>query len=320
VVWWLLRRLRVADRNERIGMGMAGAVLGAGIAATWGAAGHASTGRQVPLALPADIAHLLAMAIWLGGLAVLAVALLSRKENPQIQSAVPRFSRIAFGCVVAIVLTGLYQSWRQAGGLTALTDTTYGRVLLVKLGIFGALIGLAYVARGVLRYQFGDEGGIALLRRIVAAETAIALGVLGLTAALVNLQPARDAYAADQTASTGGSKVVRRVTGWDTGSDRGGKGTVAVSMTPARVGRNSLRVTVADAQGVPRAVGAVRMTFTEIASKVGPLKADVVPGRNTGEYFVSGVELPLPGNWRVTMFIRTTDVDEAFVTVSVPVA
>jgi copper transport protein len=246
--------------------------------------------------------------------------LLSRKETPQIHSAVPRFSRIAFGCVVAIVLTGVYQTWRQAGGLTALTDTAYGRVLLVKLGIFGGLIGLAYVARGVVRYQFGDEGGIGLLRRLVAAETAVALGVLALTAALVNLQPARDAYAAGQTASTGRSALVQRSVGWDTGSDRGGKGTVEVSITPARVGRNSLRVRVADEQGAPRDAGALRMTFTQIESKVGPLKAEVVRGRRTGEFFVSGMVLPLAGNWRVTMFIRTTDVDEAFVTVTVPVA
>ena len=50
----------------------------------------------------------------------------------ELRSAVPRFSTVAFTCVVALVVTGTVQSWRQLGSLDALTSTNYGRVLLLK--------------------------------------------------------------------------------------------------------------------------------------------------------------------------------------------
>jgi copper transport protein len=337
---WLLARLRAADRAERIRMGAVGGVLAAGIAATWAAAGHASTGREVPLALPVDTVHLLAMATWLGGLVLLATALLSGGEAEQMQVAVPRFSRLALVSVSVLVATGSYQTWRQAGGLTALTDTTYGRLLMVKLGIFGGLIGLAYVSRGVVQYWFTrdddadtvddpagaaedeaeDEGdGVGLLRRIVAAEATVAVGVLALTAVLVNVQPARDAFAAQTVAQGGGAAAVTKSASWDTGSVRGGKGTVTFHMSPARAGSNQVWVEVEDANGKPKRVGNLRFTLTEQSKGIGPLQAQVVPGFEAGQYLARGIEIPFAGSWRVTMFIRTTEVDEAFVTIQVPV-
>ena len=61
--------------------------------------------------------------------------------------AVSRFSPIALGCVVAIVATGTYQAWRGVGTLGALTGTTYGRLLIVKIAAMCVLIALGYLAR-----------------------------------------------------------------------------------------------------------------------------------------------------------------------------
>ena len=61
--------------------------------------------------------------------------------------AVERFSPIALGCVGVILLTGTYQAWRGVGTWPALVDTTYGRLLLIKIGAMCVLIGLGYVAR-----------------------------------------------------------------------------------------------------------------------------------------------------------------------------
>ncbi|MFJ8946262.1 copper resistance CopC/CopD family protein [Streptomyces sp. NPDC102395] len=117
------------------GVRAAGVLTAVALALTWAAAEHASAGIQVPLAIPVSVMHLLAMAVWLGGLAALAVALYRAPAGSEVPaSAVARFSRLAFASVVVLVATGLYQSWRQVGSLDALSTTDYGRLLTLKAG------------------------------------------------------------------------------------------------------------------------------------------------------------------------------------------
>ncbi|WP_244942669.1 copper resistance CopC/CopD family protein, partial [Streptomyces sioyaensis] len=127
------------------GLGVGGLIIAAGLAATWAMAEHASTGLQTAVAMPVDVLHLLAVATWLGGLAALVASLYW--GPPVERAAVRRFSRIAFGSVLVLVATGLYQSWRQVGTWRALTDTTYGWLLLLKAGLVVVLVGIAWVSR-----------------------------------------------------------------------------------------------------------------------------------------------------------------------------
>lgn len=137
------------DEREKkdltFGLAIGGAVIAAGIAGTWALAEHASTGIQPGIAMPVDVLHLLAVATWLGGLAALLVALY---RTPDVTAdAVRRFSRIAFGSVLVVAATGIYQSWRQLGSWSALTDTGYGQLLLVKVGLVAVLVGVASFSR-----------------------------------------------------------------------------------------------------------------------------------------------------------------------------
>ncbi|WP_327189989.1 copper resistance protein CopC [Streptomyces xinghaiensis] len=122
-----------------------GAVVATGLAATWAAAGHASTGLQPWLAVPVDLLHLLAVALWLGGLAALLVTL--HRGPAAERQVVRRFSRVALGSVLVLAATGLYQSWRQAGSWDALTTTSFGRLLLVKVGMVALLLFFARWSR-----------------------------------------------------------------------------------------------------------------------------------------------------------------------------
>ncbi|GGQ71924.1 transport integral membrane protein [Kitasatospora griseola] len=143
-----LRRLERAaaerpQRDTRLGLGLAGLALALALSATWVGADHSSVGIQVPLALPLAALHLLAMAGWLGGLAVLVTGL--RHGLPV--AAVERFSKLAFWLVAVLAGTGLYQSWRGLGSWGALVDTEYGRLLLVKVGCVAAMLGVAWISR-----------------------------------------------------------------------------------------------------------------------------------------------------------------------------
>ncbi|MDX2680997.1 copper resistance CopC/CopD family protein [Streptomyces sp. NY05-11A] len=116
---------------------LTGAALAVGLALTWAAAEHASAGIQVPAAMTSSVLHLLSMAVWLGGLTAL-LTLLYRASVPG--RVVNGFSRLAGWSVTVLVVTGVYQSWRGLGSVSALTDTTYGRVLLAKLAMVTLLL------------------------------------------------------------------------------------------------------------------------------------------------------------------------------------
>jgi len=138
-------RERRDRRDLAFGLAVGGTVVATGIGATWAMAEHASTGIQTGVAIPADIAHLLAAAVWLGGLAALLTALRWGPAVPR--EAVTRFSRLALGGVAVLAATGLYQSWRQVGSWSALTSTPYGRLLLIKAGLVALLLVAARSSR-----------------------------------------------------------------------------------------------------------------------------------------------------------------------------
>ncbi|MEU2720054.1 copper resistance protein CopC [Streptomyces smyrnaeus] len=132
-------------RDLRYGLSVGGTVVAAGLAATWAMAEHASTGIQAGVAMPVDVLHLLAVALWLGGLAALFCLL--RWGPAPTGTTVRRFSRLAFTCVTVLAATGLYQSWRQVGSWSALTGTSYGQLLMVKVLLVGVLVSVGWFSR-----------------------------------------------------------------------------------------------------------------------------------------------------------------------------
>ncbi|MGW1839185.1 copper resistance protein CopC [Streptomyces sp. NPDC002067] len=164
-------------RRLTAGLTAGGALLAVATAATWSFAEHASTGLQPGLAIPVDLLHLLAVATWLGGLAALVVSLYW--GPPVERAAVRRFSRLAFGSVLALVATGLYQSWRQVGTVHALTGTAYGRLLMFKAGLVLLLVGLAWISRrwtGRLTEKATEKGTETSTGKAAGSGTAEAAG------------------------------------------------------------------------------------------------------------------------------------------------
>jgi copper transport protein len=105
---------------------------------TVGLAGHASAGRWVVLAVPFDFIHLAGVAIWVGGLAVLVTGLLVRRAGSAVipYQAIVVFSQLALLSIIAIAGSGGFAAWRQVGSLANLTTTAYGRLVLIKIGLF----------------------------------------------------------------------------------------------------------------------------------------------------------------------------------------
>jgi copper transport protein len=150
----LLHRGPAVEHPLRAWWMTAAGLVGLGLATTPGVAGHASTGIQTGLAIPADMVHVASMACWLGGLVVLCVAVLPKGDADELRAVLPRYSALALGAIVALIVSGGYQAWRQVGSIDALKNTDYGRLLIAKLVVFAALVVAAAFSREVVNRRF----------------------------------------------------------------------------------------------------------------------------------------------------------------------
>src|SRR4030095_6509704 len=166
----------------------------------------------------ADSVHLIATGLWGGGLLALFWILyrgVKKSTLPLSWAAetVRRFSRLAFGSVAVLVLTGLYQSWIQVGDLRTLFGTDYGRVLLFKLVLFIAMLGfgaLNFLSTGPrLRHAAqGNTNDLSWARkalRRIGAESLLALPVFFVTGLLTVLPPG--VHAVHQTVVANGPTI-----------------------------------------------------------------------------------------------------------------
>ncbi len=314
------------------------AVVAVAVALTVALAGHAHTGDLTGFAVPADVIHILAMALWLGGLATLAYAVFPGRSVHDLRDAVPRFSRLALGSVAALVATGTFQAWRQVGSIHALRDTDYGHLLMIKVVIVLVLLVFAGFSRQIVGFLFtpptrdlhdervpvvaggadddlsvGRNGQLEAddddweldevfeLRRLrwsVYAEVFLAVLVIAVTAMLVNAPPAKVAAA-----------------------QRGGNGVTGITLKSAQVwvdvsvvpgvapGANDVHVTAILPSGAPTNLDGLTMTIDYPSRHIAPLE---IPLRRLGpgHYLSPGFTIPFAGSWRLTTHALVSQFDE----------
>ncbi len=144
---FLTRAPHRAVRSHRWYFGMAVSSLGA--LATHGLLSHAYA--RGGLASAANVVHLGAVAVWLGGLAVLAVVVLPRRRADELSFLLPWFSRLAFVSVATAMVAGTAMLLLISPRWTALPGSGYGRFLLVKLALVVVLLAAASRARAFVR-------------------------------------------------------------------------------------------------------------------------------------------------------------------------
>lgn len=287
------------------------AVFGLVLVATPAFSGHANAGRWRLAAKLLDVPHVAAAALWLGGLAVLLVAL--RNRVPEARSITERFSTPAFVAVIVVVLTGVGQSIRQVSSLDQL-ETSFGRLLAVKVVIVLALIGIASLTRSALqgRLVLGDEDEdagaapqdeIGVLRKLVVAEVAVALAIVAVTSLLVDANPG---YAAESVAGPfDETRVVDDVL-------------VNVVAVPGTVGPTDLHVYVDNpAGGLTPPVGATGTLAREGGDGAGIDLRFVTAGPS--HWSANDVDIPTAGDWVLTLDVQLTDVDRITATFTIPI-
>lgn len=306
------------------------------LAATPGLAGHASAGRWSTLALVMDVAHVLAMGLWLGGLVALGLA---RHDDVAYSDVAERFSWIALGSVVVLVVSGSFQAVREIDPLSALWDSTYGRILIAKLVAFGLLLLVAAFSRRIVHGRtlglgrgapepapeaqampVGAGSGVGtLVRADVATKPAVHAGhlsrtvkvelafgaiVLAFTSILVNTAPPQQALTPTPVDAVLGTGAVRFETFFG----------------PAEAGRpNQMHVTAVGRDGLPVRVVDMRASLANPDKDVPPISVPLEKFKGAkGHYIADGVRLP-EGRWTLTITAFVTDVDSVTTSTGVTV-
>jgi copper transport protein len=288
------------------------------LAITPALAGHASIQSPTAVFFPSDVLHVLGASVWVGGIACLLLALpaatreLEQADRTRLLLAVlARFSPLALAAVIAIAITGVVQAYIDVRSFYGLFHSTYGALIIVKVALLLALIGLGWVNRkrvipALKRIAGADgpPGGAGVLaRRTMRGELALMLTVLGVTAALVSYAPPIDAASGPFSTNTT-------------------LGPIELEMTvePAKVGLNTVHLYLIDATNGAQYTDTKELVATASLPAKGigplPLKANVA---GPGHYILSSAVLSPGGTWQIQITDRVSEFEQYSRTVQVPI-
>lgn len=297
-----------------------GALLAATALLTRSLTAHAAALPQATVGLLLDWVHLLAAAVWVGGLAQLALAvpavqrrLVERWRVQLLAAVIPRFSLVAGLSVAVLTLTGLVQAAWLAGAVEALWSTAYGLALTLKLVLLVPMLALAAFhflrlsprLREVARQGSAKalRGAAALSERFrlsVTLEAAAGVVMVLAVAFLTILPPAREALAARKAREEGLTQAT-------TADDL----RVRLQVRPGAVGFNRFAVELAGARGQSVLdVERVALRFRMLAHDMG--ESELILRRSgTSRYEGEGQLFSMSGPWQVTVLVRRPGRDDA---------
>jgi copper transport protein len=312
-----LRHAEDHDRRPLVALTLA---LSAGLSLTPSFAGHART--LGALGLTSDIFHVISAALWTGGLAflVLALVLADADRWPLATRAVPRFSNLAVGSVVALLVAGTISAYLQLRTWSSLWDNTYGLLVLAKIVLVVPLLALgAYNNRyAVPRLKAGMASVLERRRflRTTGVELGIMVVIVGVTAVLVNSEPARTMAMEMEAGEHGAMEGETPAAEPFEGSVVLGDMEAMVGVDPAAPGENTITITFMD--------GAEPSEVTVSASLpsqgIGPLDFTAEPDpAEPGSYVVEGASLSIAGDWELRIEALMGEFDLLTESVTVPI-
>lgn len=267
VVWGFLS---LSDERAETGWWKNVAFLCAvGTVATFSMSGHPSAGSAAFFYVLIDALHVGAVAAWAGGLITLAVL---RHEDSTDAS---RFSRIATWTMPIAVVTGVVQGLHLLGGIAGITNSNYGKFLLLKTAIVVVVIALGAKARAHLADANSNQFG-----KTIRFEATLMVIVLAVTALLVGTSPTDRGLTVPQTFS---STQIR-------------SGVVAdLSVTPTKVGTAEVHVVLTPPGGALKPVVDVYVQLSLPSRNIPAIPVamfELAPNHWTGV-----VNIPYSGSW-----------------------
>ena len=264
-----------------------------GIASAYG--GHGATGRWHYLGVLLTMLHVASMAVWLGGLAMLVLSFGDAQRD-----GVERFSSIALLSVVTVVVTGTMQGFRQVGSWDALTNTSYGQLLIWKLVAVAAVLLVAAVARAAthgrlvatcprVEASVGAAAAVgydrARLRRAVTIEAVLAAVVIVITSLLMAANPSQATASAPFSATL---------------TSQGYLATITVA--PGRVGTNEVHIYLSSPNSSLEQPDDITVTIQDPSRDIDPI--DLTISKAGAGHVISTATFPYAATWRMVVTAR----------------
>ncbi|GAA3553936.1 cytochrome c oxidase assembly protein [Nonomuraea rosea] len=157
--------------------------------------GHTTSSPNHDLATSSVSLHLLALALWVGGLAVLALHAIRRQ--PQIEVAANRFSTMALWCYAGVGLSGVFSLVARLGAVSDLWTSQYGLLAVAKIVAF---VLLGYVGYWHRQRTLADlaAGRPRAFTRLAGGEMVLMLATIGVAVALSRTPPPEFSVPADR--------------------------------------------------------------------------------------------------------------------------
>lgn len=310
VAFWLLAR---AQQPREFWLAFAVYLL---MLLTFAFNSHAAAEPRPFFPIGADWLHLTGALTWMGGLVYFLGTLWAlRAASPGsrtrlIAALIPRFSALALVCVGLLGLTGVYSAYLRVATLEGLTDSLYGRMLVVKtllalpMFLLGAinLLQTGPTMRQAAQNPAPDATGAQRFRQLLSVEAAFGVAVLLATGVFTIIPPVR-------TVATDAS--FRQSVQADDLS-------ITLHVAPGAVGLNTFTVSL-QAGGAP-VTGAkeVRLQFTPATVELPPTQVQLAEAGD-GAYTGEGAFLSMPDAWQVQVVVRREGQFDAFANFNVPV-
>ena len=240
--------------------------------ATYAASGHQSAGTLPGVFVPLDMIHLAAISTWVG--ALLALAIISKNNN--VENEAKRFSQMATWSMPVVVVTGVVQGLHLLGGISTITQTNFGKLLLFKTLLVGAVVVFGSQARGKLQL-----GGFSSIAKIIRWESTLVVLILAVTSLMVAQSP-------NATASTSISFSATKVQ----------NGIVAeLSVVPAVVGTAEVHVILTPPGGSLTPAKSVTVQFDLPSRNIPAIPVSMTEiGPN---HWIGIVQFPFSGAWNM---------------------
>ncbi len=275
---------------------------------------HAGAATGVFWAVLSDYIHLLATSAWVGGLMLLPLVLDSIRGNspgPERAALGPLFRNygyIAKFSFFLLLTSGLFNSLVQFPTFASIINTTYGRVLLIKLVAALIVWQFSILSTRILRGKMDAEQfavNLNLFVQKISQAALIGFALMLAVAVLVQTQPPKST---PQEVDTSYHNIVKA-------DDL----SIHIQVTPNQAGNNQFYVQLFHANDSPIGdVQLVRLLFNYEDAQVGQSNADLTQ-LGTDVFGIEGVYLNQPGTWTVSVYVRRRGLDDVIADLKVNV-
>jgi len=309
VIWfWLERKSKISIKTQ-----LPMLVFALALIATTTMMGHgASTEMMPPIIL--DYVHNLLSSIWIGGIIFLGFVVLPSitKLDGNVRdkitiSLIPRFSGMIIIALGILIITGPTLLWFLDSNVSSLTDSTYGKLIIIKIAIASIMIAFG----GFYQIKFVNQAKNDLkstsvfkkLQKPLRFEACLGIVLLAVVALLVNSSlPAGEIQSVNAEQGIDGfeSSLFSENARFD------------VSVVPVGIGTNQISVIVSGLDAQPLSdISTVKIKVSNPSRNIAPIEALVtenqVSGQQTITKYSAESTFSFAGTWQIELEAQRTE-------------